>query len=368
MKALTFIQIFCLIHFIHWPTADAEIHYAKNFEIVDYGSYRILSVSNASRNSTRVYHYALVPKANKMPKLPEDVTLIRTPVERVVAMETVYIGYLEAIKKLDTIVAAATVDFISHPDVRRRVAAETIQEVQIGQALDIEKMLLIQPELIFTSISGDPTFDLPPMLERTGLPIVLTAGYMEQHPLARAEWIRFTAAFFEEDELASRLFDAIKARYEELTHLTESIKIKPTVLCGAPYSGVWHVPGGQSFTAQMIRDAGGDYLWSMDQIPGSIPLDTEVVLLKAASADYWINPSFYRSMNALYNADSRFGLFQPARENRVYNNTRQVSPNGGNAIWEQGIIRPDDVLADLIHIFHPHLLPDHEFVYYQHLK
>jgi len=73
------------------------IRHAKNFEITDYETHRILSVTNAFRDSTRIYHYALVPKGNELPDLPESVTVIRTPVERVVAMETVFIGYLEAL-------------------------------------------------------------------------------------------------------------------------------------------------------------------------------------------------------------------------------------------------------------------------------
>jgi iron complex transport system substrate-binding protein len=128
------------------------------------------------------------------------------------------------------------------------------------------------------------------------------------------------------------------------------------------------VPGGKSYTARAIQDAGGDYLWSENSNQGGIPLDIERVFLKAARADFWINPSGYRSMRALLSADQRFGKFSPVNNDKVYNNTRQVSPSGGNAIWESGIAHPDDVLADLIHIFHPDLMPDHEFVYYERLK
>lgn len=344
------------------------IQHTKNFKITDHGTHRILSVSNAFRNSTRTYHYALVPKSEAIPELPKGIPIIRTPVERVVLMETVYIGYLEALGQLEPIVAAATVNYISNPKIRQRIASGSVQSLQSGQAIDIEKLLLLQPDLILTSVSGDATFDIPAKLERTGLPIVLTAGYMEQHPLARAEWIKFIAAFFEEAQRADQIFDQIEQRYSELTNLTENIKDRPTVLCGAPYSGVWHVPGGASFTAQTIRDAGGHYLWSEDPTQGGIPLDTERVFLKAARADYWINPSFYPSMNALLAADPRFVNFDAVPQGQVFNNTRQVSPTGGNAIWESGIVHPEKVLADLIHIFHPTLLPEHELVYYQRLE
>ncbi|PXA04766.1 ABC transporter substrate-binding protein [Coraliomargarita sinensis] len=368
MRLLLLAYFTILLSAAFLPASSSEVRHARNFEIIDYGTHRMLSVSNAFRDSTQIHHYALVPKRNELPELPEAATVIRTPVERVVAMETVYIGYLEALAQLDTIIAAATVDYISNPKVRQGVAEGTIQPVQVGQAIDVEKLLLLQPDLLITSVSGDAAFDIPAKLERTGLPIVLSAGYMEQDPLARAEWIKFVAAFFEEDELANQIFDGIEKRYRKLETRTKQIEDKPTVLCGAPYSGVWHVPGGDSYTARMIFDAGGDYLWSEDSTQGGIPLDTERVFLKAAGADYWINPSFYRSMHALYAADARFAKFAPAKNGQVYNNTRQVSPSGGNAIWERGITQPDKVLADLIHIFHPDLLPEHELVYYELLQ
>lgn len=345
-----------------------EVNYAENFKITDFETHRLLTVRNAFRESETTYHYALVPKDKPRPKLPDTVPVIRTPVERVVAMETVYIGHMEALNQIDRIVAAATVSFINNPEVREGVEAGRIRSVQIGQALDVESLLILQPDLILTSISGDPAFDIPHKLRRTRLPIVLSAGYMEQHPLARAEWIKFFAAFFEASDRADQLFETVERRYLELTERTASVADRPTVLCGAPYSGVWHVPGGKSYTAQAIRDAGGHYLWSDNDEQGGIPLDLERVFLRGAQADIWINPSGYRSKSALLSADERFGKFGPARTGSIYNNTRRVSAAGGNAIWESGIIHPEQVLADLIHIFHPTLLPDHELVYYERLK
>lgn len=344
------------------------VRYAINFTIEDYETHRVLTVQRTSRHSGRIYQYALIRQGGAVPTLPENVTVIRTPVARVVALETVYIGYLEALQQLEALEAVASADYISHPAIRNKVAQGQIQTVETGQAIDLEQLLLLQPDLILSSISGDANFDMPPKLERSGLPLVLTAGYMEPHPLARAEWIKFIAAFFEQDEWAQVLFDSMEARYLKLTHLTKDLEHRPSVFCGAPYSGVWHVPGGASFTARLIEDAGGDYLWSEDRSQGGLPLDTERVFLKAAQADFWINPSHYRNMSALLGADRHFSRFAAARRGKVFNHTRQMSPGGGNAIWERGVTRPDEILADLIHIFHPEQLPQHELIYYEHLK
>ncbi|MFP4068836.1 MAG: ABC transporter substrate-binding protein [Opitutales bacterium] len=339
--------------------------YAENFSIERFPTHRLITVRNVHRDSTARHRYALVPKGDPAPKLPEDVRLIRTPVERLVAMETVYIGHLEALDLLDRLAGAATAEYISNPEVRARVESGEIRRVQIGQNLDIERMLTLRPDLILTSISGDPSFDVPPQLTRSGLPVVLSAGYMERHPLARAEWIKFTAAFFEADDEARRIFDGIADRYEALGARTAGLEERPSVFCAAPYSGAWHMPGGLSYTAQTIRDAGGRYLWADTETRGSMPLDTERVFLKAAEADFWINPSHHRTLDELLAADPRFAKFEAVKQGRVYNNTRQVTPNGGNPIWEAGIVRPDLVLADLIHIFHPEILPEHELVFYE---
>jgi iron complex transport system substrate-binding protein len=343
-------------------------NYAENFSIEDKGRHTLLTVRLLLGDEERVDRYALVPKGLPLPELPADVQIIRTPVRRVVVMETVYIGYLDAIGQLDRIVGAATVDFISHPDVRRAVEAGRIQAVQIGQSLDIERLMLLQPDLILTSLSGDPAFDVPPKLIRSGLPVVLTAAYMEPHPLARAEWIRFIAAFFEASEPAEAFFAKTAERYAALRERTTQLEQRPTVFSGAPYSGTWHVAGGESYTARAIADAGGAYIWAEDKSHKAIPLDTERVFLKAAEADIWLHPSHYQTLDELFGADPRFTKFTAARTGQVYNNTRQVGDKGGNNIWEHGVVRPDEVLADLIHIFHPALMPDYEPVYYERLE
>ena len=84
-------------------------------------------------------------------------------------------------------------------------------------------------------------------------------------------------------------------------------------------------------------------------------------------ADFWLNPSSYRTRQAIAAADDRFESLPPYRSGAIYNRTRRIAEAGGNAFWESGAIRPDEVLADLINILHPDLLPDREFVFYEKL-
>ena len=346
-----------------------EVDYAKNFTIEEYENYKLLTVSNAYRNASSVYRYALVESGATLPDdLPRDAVVIRTPVQRVVIMETVYVGYLEALDQLDKICGAASASYINHPKVIQGVESGDIQVIQSGQKLNIERLLLLQPDLILPTNIGERQMDVSTQLQRADLPVVLTAEYMEHQPLARTEWLKFLAAFFETEDRSNEIFNSIKTQYNSLLDKTKGIDERPSVFCGAPYSSSWHVPGGNSFIARAIQDAGAHYLWADDPSRGSLPLDTERVFLKAAEADYWIHPSHYRSLSELFNADPRFAKFGAAQISRVFNNTRQVSKNGGNNIWERGIVHPEEVLADLIKIFHPDLLPEHELIYYENLQ
>lgn len=349
-------------------TSPSEpLKYAGNFEVDKYPTHTLLTVGNYFPSATQKYRYALVPKGARLPDLPEDVSVIRTPVRKVVIMETIYIGYLDALQQLDSVVGAGTAHFIHHPKLRKRISGGTIQAISTGRSLDIESLLLLQPDLILTGISTDPDFDLPAKLLRSGLPIVITAGYMEHHPLARSEWIRFIASFFELDELAEDIFNRTAKRYASLKKRVSDVDSRPSVFCGAPYSGTWYIPGGNSFTARAIKDAGGHYLWSDNSQRGSVPLNTERVFQKAAQADFWIHPSHYRTLKELLQADHRFGKFRPVQTGLVYNNTKQIGPGGGNNIWERGVMHPEEVLADLIHLFHPKRLPGHQLIYYKQL-
>ena len=46
-------------------------------------------------------------------------------------------------------------------------------------------------------------------------------------------------------------------------------------------------------------------------------------------------------------------------------NTALGNANGGSAFSESGAAKPDVVMRDLVKIFHPELIPDHQLVYYK---
>ena len=125
------------------------------------------------------------------------------------------------------------------------------------------------------------------------------------------------------------------------------------------------MPGGNSYVSNVIADAGANYLWSDHPGTGGIQIDFEAVYAKGISADYWINPGFASSIADIVGSDERLSDFQAVTYGHVYNSNKRVSRDIANDYWESGIVMPDVILADLVSIFHPKLLPDHELFYYK---
>jgi iron complex transport system substrate-binding protein len=73
-------------------------------------------------------------------------------------------------------------------------------------------------------------------------------------------------------------------------------------------------------------------------------------------------------LSDIASSDTRYTQFTAFRKRRVFNNTRRRQADGANDFWEGGVLNPDLILADLVKIFHPELLPDHNLYYLERLE
>ena len=188
--------------------------------------------------------------------------------------------------------------------------------------------------------------------------------------MGRTEWLKFTAAFFNAEALAEKRFADIVAQYQQYAALVQDVPTgqRPTVFGGSLWRDTWHVAGGKSYPAQLIDAAGGAYLWADDDSEGSLPLDFEAVYEKAHAADVWLTMrNEWHSLAEVQAADERYVAFAAFASGRVYNANARLNAHGGNDYWENGLIEPHIVLADLIKIIHPDLLPEHALKFYKKL-
>ena len=56
------------------------------------------------------------------------------------------------------------------------------------------------------------------------------------------------------------------------------------------------------------------------------------------------------SLNELAEMDEKHTWFKAYRNNRVYNWRKQMKPSGANNFWERGVVHPEEMLEDVIHM------------------
>ena len=148
--------------------------------------------------------------------------------------------------------------------------------------------------------------------------------------------------------------------------LVENVSYRPKLLTGMKYGSPWYVPSGESFMANIYKDAGADYIFSYLPGTGSVPMSFETVFEKAIHADIWLI-NFNREEDMTYNAlksdYSPYSRFDAFRNRRIYGNNTNRS-----LFYEEAPMHPDYLLAELIAIFHPQLLPDYKLRYFAPLK
>ena len=205
-------------------------------------------------------------------------------------------------------------------------------------------------------------------LKRSQIPVVYNGDWTEETPLGKAEWLKFFAPFFQKEKEADSIFQSIEKTYNEAKLLAGNIKKKPRVLTGGLYKDVWYVAGGNSWMAQFLEDANTNYLWKETEDTGSISLSFETVLSKAQDAEFWLNPSLHTTYEELIEANMHYQQFKAFKNKKIFTNASNKGATGGLLFYELASNRPDIVLRDLIHIFHPPLLPKHEPYFLSHLN
>lgn len=341
---------------------------ATGWTIEYFNNYKLITVLNPWRDADVQFRYVLVQCGTPTPPDVGDAQVIEVPVRSIITMSTTHLPHLKELNVLDRLLGVASFKYVNTPEVVELIEAGKLKEIGSGAELNIEQAIDLEPDLIMAYGVGNPESDSHPKLLEAGLKVGMNSEYMEPTPLGRAEWIKFTAAFFNREAMATAVYARIAERYTAMATKAQAVLEKPTVFSGALFRGTWYMPGGNSYAARLLADAGAAYLWADDTSSGSMQLSFEEVLDRARDADIWVNPGSWQSLEEGLSADERFAQFSAFQNGQVYNNNKRLNANGGNDYWETGVTNPDLVLADLIAIFHPDLLPGHELFFYRRLE
>ena len=271
--------------------------------------------------------------------------LVTQPYARLAAMSTVQVGFLYAIDATDALVAVCNPELIYTP-LRG-------DEVDLGDSMkpSAERALQAGIDLLLAVNYGQYDNLEATRLEKLGIRTLYINEWQESSPLARAEWIRLLGALTGRLHEADSVFAEVEERYNELKNLQSQIVNRQSskIMSGNNFRGTWYVPSGKNYLAYLFKDAGAEYPFYEDMRETSIPLTIEETLRYFGEADVWVGAGG-NSLAELAQMDEKHTWFKAYRDGRVYNWRKQMKDGGANNFWERGVVHPEEMLEDVIHI------------------
>lgn len=339
--------------------------YATGFKILGAKNAQstLIQVSNpwqGAKNVTMSYFISrngeLLPTGFTGPTIPAGA-------QRIVCMSSSYIAMLDAVGQVDRIVAVSGINYIANP----YILAHKDSIKDMGPEMNYELLLGLKPDVVLLYGIGDAQTAVTDKLKELAIPYMYVGEYLEESPLGKAEWLVALSELTDSRDKGIDVFREIPKRYQALKDLTASVEQRPTVMFNTPWNDSWVMPSTQSYMVQLVTDAGADYIYKENTSNSSAPIGLETAYGLIQKADYWINVGTASTLDELKNMNPKFADAKSVRDKTVYNNNLRITATGGNDYWESAVVRPDVVLRDLIHIFHPELISDSTY-YYRHLE
>ncbi len=321
------------------------LRHAGSFELWAQGSERLVLVHGHGGSSDTAGAYHISGDGTYSPT-PFPAQRLHAPLQRIALLSSTHVPFLAALGEQGRIVGTTFPDQVRDSLLRAAIGRGEVKGLGEVEGVDRESLIALRPDAVLVYPFGAQGVG---SLQGTGLPLVEVSEYLEEHPLGRAEWIRFFGVLTGREHEADSLFASIEQRYQAQAALAERDTVHPVIFFGSQWNGQWSVPPGNSYMARLIADAGGRYAFAHRTAPGNIDLDMETLLATLDTVDNWglitaqDGPVYPRHLT---NNDPRFdhlGVVQ--RFHFFAGNTRTAD------LFGQALLEPDRVLRDLRYCF-----------------
>lgn len=363
----------------------ADVRYAENFSVSYHGNYKVVKAKvdfgRAAQDSDSVSWaqaftdvMVLVQKGTPIPPLKGELKgahVIEIPVHTAAGNADDAPTRFIALKVTDKLLGlghSAVYDL----DLRKRFLDGDLKEIGASwhTGPNLEMLAAIQPELTILTMASLTQAD---GLQRTrGLKLKAAPDFSwsETTYLGQLEWIKYDALFFNAEAEANRYFEDIKSSCDSLASLVAQIDKKPGAMWGMhSKSGNWTVRSNGGI-AELIKIAGannpfedGDAAITDTKANGlseGITISDEIILQKASEVDFIFS---FQSTTGNWPPNQYMSAFPAFNENQLYHHFKRFRDYGAHDWYQTAPMRPDLLLSDLIKLFHPEILPDHEFFF-----
>ena len=339
--------------------------YASGFKILgaENAASTLIQITNPWQGANDVTMSYFVTRNGEQAPAGFNGSVIPAGAKQIVCMSSSYVAMLDELGEVNRIVGVSGIDYIANP----YILAHKDSIKDMGPEMNYELLIGLKPDVVLLYGIGDAQTAVTDKLKELSIPYMYVGEYLEESPLGKAEWMVALSELTDSREIGIEIFSEIPKRYQTLKDLTASVEQRPTVMFNTPWNDSWIMPSTKSYMAQLVNDAGADYIYKENTSNSSAPIGLETAYGLIQKADYWINVGMASTLDELKAVNPKFTDAKSVREKTAYNNNLRLTATGGNEYWESAVVRPDIVLRDLIHIFHPELVSD-SLYYYRHLE
>lgn len=365
-RLILILLVFCLFGCENSPSENldnADFHqikmeYARGLRIWQNGDDFKVEIRNPRDTSELVNEYFFTSE-NHSPAGKS----IQIPVTTAALNSTTFIAYFDRLGEAELVSGVTFTDRMMNTNLLKQVEEGKTIELISGGELDFEKVLSLDPAVFMAYSYGESDFS---RIEKQGIPVVLNMEYLEKHPLGRAEWIKLVGILTGNVNEADSIFNDLETNYQELLAKVADKEPQPSVFTGSRYNDIWYAPGSESYIANYIRDAGGTYVFDNLEGAASHEIDFESALKAISDSDFWgmvTAQSEEFTMESVLKMDPFYSEFKSFRDSNIFACNTTKTDYFGDAVMEQNII-----LADMISILHPEVLPNHSGKYFKKLE
>ncbi|NND95492.1 MAG: ABC transporter substrate-binding protein [Flavobacteriales bacterium] len=268
-----------------------------------------------------------------------EIDLVENPINRFVLSSTTQIHYFKEIGQLDKVVGCAWLDDIDDALIEQSKSNGVIQNVTVGAELDLESILDCRPDVVLY----DPReSSLVQRLESLGIICIPFLEYAEKDALSRVSWLHLIGLLTGKPKTSLMRYGEISNNYMNQRLLpNEEDNSRDKVILMSYYNGIWSASGPKSLMAELVNDAGGEYVLDGDAT-ASVDLDVEELLTLISKIDF-LGVIQYGEINEQIIAkwDDRISV-------EILDSISIFSVDTKNDdYFGQGILQPDIMLADL---------------------
>ncbi|SDG04972.1 iron complex transport system substrate-binding protein [Epilithonimonas hungarica] len=273
------------------------------------------------------------------------------PFKKAMLLNSSLIGFFSELNLENKITGVSNPEYIFSEKIHQLINENKILNIGNEQKYDIEKILSNKPDVIFTNYV--PNFaNTYEVLKSNGIELIFLDDFMEQDPLEKSKYLLLFGKLLGKEEEAKKTYQNIEDNYKKIQALSKKSRSNSLVLCNEMYGSQWFLPGGSSFVARLIKDAGGDYILKDNKESSSVPLSFEEVFVKSENVDYWINISPHKNKKELLTMNPNYSKMKVFNSGKLYMINNREKDNA-NDYFESGVVRCDLVLRDYFKIFHP---------------